>query len=226
MSKKKAQASVVKQTIDETKVFLLGALKKPVEAGTFLPTSRWAAEAMLKPLRQFLSAFPEEKPDVLEIGPGAGSISKKLFEIREKLGRFVLVECNDFYSRYLKELAKKYNCEVEIINSYIQDVDLDFRPKFIICSVPFLAMNLQAAVEVFAKIRYLSGEDTILTFFEHVVVRKVKTLFNEKKKFFYEILEEGVIGKELIVRNYFPIRVFTVKPSLIRINMAKALVQV
>jgi phospholipid N-methyltransferase len=87
----------------ENLVFLREFLLEFKTTGACFPTSRWAAQALITPLRA-----PERAPkNILELGPGTGSVTMPLLREMRPGDHLTICEINPRFMKSLKDTSKK-----------------------------------------------------------------------------------------------------------------------
>ncbi|MCX7952481.1 MAG: hypothetical protein N2654_02440 [Deltaproteobacteria bacterium] len=211
------QKGELRKSFDEAKYFFKGALKNLRQVGTILPTSKWIAQAMCKPLRKAIENG--QKPTVLEVGAGTGSVTKEVLSLISNLRYFVTCECNPFYCSYLESLIKSSvpqsvlkNGIIELFQGYIEDYTSDASFDFILCAVPFLCFDVETNKGIMRKLKALSHPETIMTHIEHLGSRPVKLAISKERRQFFRVVNKAQIDTEIVFKNYFPMVVVTIKP--------------
>ncbi|MCB0353760.1 MAG: methyltransferase domain-containing protein [Bdellovibrionales bacterium] len=154
-------------------LFFKGFLEQQETVGSVCATSRWAAKAMCEPIAQ-----SKKKPlNILEVGPGTGSVTKEILKHLGPSDSLLLCELN---SSFVEHLQKRFLNEadfrekrdrVDIFEGAVQDLTLDRKFDFIVCSLPFLNFPVSLTHEIFRNFAAAGTEECILTFYEYIGFR-------------------------------------------------------
>lgn len=204
--------SRIRETVYELRSFFLGFLNNAREVGSIFPTSGIVAKEMCVPL--FDAIRKGHSPKVLEIGAGTGSITRHLFKVSEKCQKLTICECNPFYIKFLREKFSKNLCapNVFFFDNPIQSFNVDEKYDFIICSLPFLSLDVEVNLDIFRKIKNLSNPKTVMTFYEHAGLRQLNLVFDKSRRQIYKVIDQITLFERMSVLNYFPIKVIGLRP--------------
>ena len=210
--------------LKENLVFLREFLLEFKTTGACFPTSRWAAQALITPLRD-----PTRKPKkILELGPGTGSVTIPI--IRELKDGDILTIC-EINPRFMKALKDKLEeCpeyrrvrnQVLFFEGAAQDLPGDICYDIIVCALPFVNFDLSTVKAIFDKLRQISSPNTLMTYYEYIGLRKFNQAVSAPDR--RERMEEvrtylkksgslSYLNQERVWLNVLPINIYTVKPS-------------
>jgi phospholipid N-methyltransferase len=210
--------------IKENLVFLREFLLEFKTTGACFPTSKWAANALITPLRE-----PNRKPKrILELGPGTGSVTIPLINEMRAGDLLTICEINPRFMKALKETLEREEAfrakrnQIEFFEGAAQNIPLGAPYDVIVCALPFLNFDLETVQQIFARLRLVSTPDTLMTYYEYIGARKFnQTLGAQSRKdritqvngFLRESGAVCNIDCTKVWLNLFPINIYTVKPA-------------
>ncbi|MET0475211.1 MAG: methyltransferase domain-containing protein [Mycobacterium sp.] len=191
--------------------FLRGALAAPVRTGAVLPSSRWLARAATGVLAEFT------EPDVVELGPGAGSGTRIIQRRLAGAGRHVAVELNPAFAH---RLAGRYPdvdvvCDTAAALPEILEARQMTTVDAVISGLPFTVMPTEVQDEIIDGVaRTLHPERGVFTTFTYLgafstqKARRFRALLLER-------FDELVVSRP-VLRNIPPAYVLTARrPRLV-----------
>lgn len=210
--------------LKENLVFLREFLLEFKTTGACFPTSKWAAHALITPLRE-----PNRAPKrILELGPGTGSVTIPLIREMQPGDHLTICEINPRFMKALKETLEREEAfrakrtQVEFFEGAAQEIPIDAPYDVIVCALPFLNFDLPTVKEIFARLRLISTPQTLMTYYEYIGARRLnQTLGAQSRKdrvreingFLRESTTVRNIDKKQVWLNLFPIHIYTVKPA-------------
>jgi phospholipid N-methyltransferase len=210
--------------LKENLVFLREFLLEFKTTGACFPTSRWAAQALITPLRD-----PTRKnKNILELGPGTGSVTLPIIREMKAGDRLTICEINPRFMAALKEKLEedasfqRVRDQVFFFEGAAQDLPSDICYDIIVCALPFVNFDLETVQAIFQKLRRISSPDTLMTYYEYIGLRKFNEAVSAPER--RERMEEvssflkksgslSYLGRERVWLNVLPINIYTVKPS-------------
>ena len=210
--------------IKENLLFLREFLLEFKTTGACFPTSRWAAQALITPLRD-----PGRPPkNILELGPGTGSVTLPILKNLRPDDSLTICEINPRFMRALKDKLEKEEVfrerreQVTFFEGAAQDLPENTRYDIIVCALPFVNFDLATVQDIFNKLRRISSPDTLMTYYEYIGLRKFNQAMapTERREQVEQvndyIKESGSINHLFRTRvwlNMLPINIYTVKPA-------------
>jgi phosphatidylethanolamine/phosphatidyl-N-methylethanolamine N-methyltransferase len=210
--------------LKENIVFLREFLLEFKTTGACFPTSKWAAHALITPLRE-----PNRAPKrILELGPGTGSVTIPLIREMRPGDHLTICEINPRFMKALKETLEREEtfrakrAQVEFFEGAAQDIPVSAPYDVIVCALPFLNFDLPTVKAIFARLRLISTPQTLMTYYEYIGARRLnQTLGAQSRKermrevngFLRESTTVRNIDKKQVWLNLFPIHIYTVKPA-------------
>lgn len=144
--------------------------------GAIAPSSRFLANAMIRPLR----SVANRPVRVLEVGPGTGAVTGHLVRHLQAGDQLDLVELNESFVDILKRNFKqdpRYRRVAEqsrIHSCPIQEYQADAPYDFIISGLPFNNFPPELVDEILASYFKLLAPGGTLSYFEYMFVRPIK----------------------------------------------------
>lgn len=209
------------RVIKENIVFFKEFLTEFHTTGSCFPTSRWAARALTGPIR---SARPPQR--ILELGPGTGSVTTKILADMIPGDKLSICEINPrFMSALKKKLSVKENFlkhkdNVDFFLGAMQDLPEDHTYDLIVCALPFLNFDLEIVEDIFAKLKRISHEKTIMTYYEYIGIRSIgkqvappemKQRLRRLDSFFSKFYSEHEMHRTRIWLNVPPVHIYTLR---------------
>jgi phospholipid N-methyltransferase len=186
--------------------------------GAVLPSSRFLARALVSELRK-----PRGPSRILEVGPGTGSVTKKILDHLQPGDQFDAVEINRHFIDILnRRLATEwafhpFRQQVRLIHSAVEDVPGDCRYDYIVSGLPLNNFPVSMVRRIFRAYDRLLKPGGTLTYYEYVFIRQLKTPFASRR----ERRRLHCLGR--VVGNY--IQNFQVRRESIFINVPPATVR-
>ena len=208
----------------ENLVFLREFLLEFKTTGACFPTSRWAAQALITPLRA-----PGRGPkNILELGPGTGSVTLPLLKELRPGDHLTICEINPRFMKSLKETLQqdphyqRVQNQISFFLGAAQDLPSDRVYDIIVCALPFVNFDLETVQSIFRKLREISSPDSLMTYYEYIGVRKFNETVGapERRDRVAQVhgylKDSGYISylkRERVWLNLFPINIYTVRPA-------------
>jgi phosphatidylserine decarboxylase len=162
-------------TIQEKLYFVRQLQTSFTSIGALIPTSRYAARMMGSEFAR--RAGPR---NILEVGPGTGSITAEIIRAMRPGDRLTLVELNEEFVAYLRERLvrepdfQRVRDQVTILHMDVTQLDRSERFDYIISAVPFNNLPPELVESIFACYREVLKPDGVLTYIEYAYLRALK----------------------------------------------------
>ena len=210
--------------IKENLVFLREFLLEFKTTGACFPTSRWAAQALIAPLRQ--ECRPPKK--ILELGPGTGSVTLPMLREMRDGDSLTICEINPRFMKALKDkLADNHDFirhkeRVFFFEGAAQDLPTETCYDMIVCALPFVNFDLETVQSIFQRLREISSPETLMTYYEYIGMRTFNEALapanraervNQVNEYLKRSGSINYLGKERVWLNLLPINIYTVKPA-------------
>ncbi len=182
--------------------------------GSILPSSRNLARALAKPLKH----GPGPRT-ILEIGPGTGAVTSEIVRLLRPGDRFDIVEINGAFvdvirSRFRDQPHFRKVAELtNVIHAPLQEVPGTAVYDFMISGLPLNNFPMSLVEDIFASYQRLLKPTGVLSYFEYVWIRQLKTPFvggadRERLRTLSGYLKAKVrrhqIGSEVVMLNFPP----------------------
>jgi phospholipid N-methyltransferase len=146
--------------------------------GSILPSSRFLARALVAELSK-----PRGPARILEVGPGTGSVTAAILHQLQSDDHFDVVEINAHFVQVLQQRLEKeedfrlHHEQTNLIHAAVEDLAGEAVYDFIISGLPlnnFSAIQVRRIFETYDRLLKPGGT---LTYYEYVLVRRLKTVF-------------------------------------------------
>lgn len=209
------------QRIKENAAFLREFVLKFQHTGTLCPTSKWAAQALTNPLRSRQSSA-----QILELGSGTGSVTVEILRDMQNQDELTLCEINPLFMNLLREklsqsaLFHSHRDRVNFFEGPVQELPENKKYDLIVCALPFLNFELNTVKQIFEKLRRMSHEETVMTYYEYIGIRSVsrvispparKRRMKELDYFFRSMVKQNGLQRERVWLNFLPINIYTLR---------------
>jgi phospholipid N-methyltransferase len=151
--------------------------------GAVLPSSRFLASALAAPLRA-----PRGPARILEVGPGTGSVTRAIARRMLPDDRLDAVEINGHFVGLLRDrLARDpvfAHCrdQVEVIHAALEELAGDSVYDYIVSGLPLNNFPVAQVRGIFAAFNRLLRPGGVLSYYEYVLVRQLKTPFVDRRE--------------------------------------------
>lgn len=205
----------------ETLLYLKEGIVNFHNTGSLCATSKWAAKALASPIKNTSRPL-----NVLEVGAGTGSVTNAILNDLEKGDTLVICEINPKFMSILQSkmeenpLFQEKSESISFFNGPIQELKEDKKFDVIICSLPFLNFDVKTVKEIFNKLKRVSTNKTVMTYYEYIGLRDISKLISLKQRkqrmseidsFMKEHHKTNKIGHEKIWLNFLPINIYKMR---------------
>lgn len=155
--------------------YLKEAFRELGEMGSILPSSRFAAEAMIDQVPQ------SEGISVLEVGSGTGSFTEPLMQRLGSQDRLVLIEINPRLANLLREKTQEWGSEesrpkVEIFEGDILDYSAENPFDAMVSAIPLNNISPAIVGDIIEKQRELLKPGAPLAYIEYMGLWNLRKL--------------------------------------------------
>jgi phospholipid N-methyltransferase len=200
--------------------FVREALREFEVTGSIFPTSRWAAEALAKPLEN--RNTPKK---ILELGPGNGSVTVKILDQMIDGDELLICEINPRLVDLLKirlsrsKIFQKRKKQIRFFCGPAQELPTDTKFDVIICALPFLNFDLKTVKDIFGKIMEIRSPGAMMTYYEYIGIRPISLALSSPKRkqrmkdihqFFNRLYREHEVKRDDVWLNVLPIHIYNV----------------
>jgi phospholipid N-methyltransferase len=151
--------------------------------GSILPSSRFLARALASELRR-----PRGSAAILEVGPGTGSVTREILAYLQPDDRLDLVEINERFVALLQQrfaTEPHFSCrrrQVQVIHASVERLVGEATYDFIISGLPLNNFPEEQVREIFQTFARLLKPGGLLTYFEYVLIRQLKSPFVSRQE--------------------------------------------
>ena len=169
--------------------------------GSVIPSSRFLARELARPLLGERGPF-----NVLECGPGTGSVTRCLLRRLRPDDRLDAVEINPTFAELLSRRLESdpdfapHRQQVRIINARLQDVPGQALYDVIVSGLPLANFSIADVRTIFAAYRRLLKPTGVLSYFEYAFLRRLKVPFAGKSGR-YHLARKGRLLKRYLDRH-------------------------
>jgi phosphatidylethanolamine/phosphatidyl-N-methylethanolamine N-methyltransferase len=193
--------------------------------GALLPSSRFLARALASPLT---GVRPPCR--ILEVGPGTGSVTREILRRMQPGDRLDCVELNEHFVERLNLCFQHdprfvpYRSQVQIIHSPVEELPGEASYDHIISGLPLNNFPVDLVRDIFKAYMRLLNPGGVLSYFEYVLIRHLKTPFSgrqERRRLFRvgrvvgRYIEDYQVRREPVLMNVPPavVRHLHLKPA-------------
>jgi phosphatidylethanolamine/phosphatidyl-N-methylethanolamine N-methyltransferase len=153
------------------------------DTGAVLPSSRFLGQALVAELKK--RRGPSR---ILEVGPGTGSVTAQILRYLIPGDQLDVVELNEHFIDLLKRRFASewrfWQCrdQVRLIHSRIENVSGEGVYDYIISALPLNNLRVDQVRDIFRTYARLLKPGGMLTYFEYVWIRHLKTPFAGRRE--------------------------------------------
>jgi phosphatidylethanolamine/phosphatidyl-N-methylethanolamine N-methyltransferase len=144
--------------------------------GSILPSSRGLARALAAPFRR--RPGPAR---ILEVGPGTGAVTQEILRQLRPNDRFDIVEINSHFVDVLRRrfdeepIFQAHKGQATLIHAPLQEITGHAVYDYMISGLPLNNFPLALVRDIFRAYQRLLKPTGILSYFEYLAIRDVKT---------------------------------------------------
>jgi phospholipid N-methyltransferase len=148
------------------------------DTGSLLPSSRFLGRALASEV-----ARPRGPARILEAGPGTGAVTTQILHHLQPGDQLDLVELNPHFVDVLRrrleqeERFRHFQDQIRIIHAPLEQVASDEPYAFIVSGLPLNNFSVALVRDIFRAYHRLLKPGGILSYFEYLWIRQVKTPF-------------------------------------------------
>lgn len=195
-------------------VFLLEIIRKPGEVGAIAPSSKNLSYEITDYIKS------GDKPlNIIEVGPGTGSMTEVIAKKIRPHDRFDVIEFNPQFVEVLKEKFKNYD-NIHIHCKSIIDWNPDYKYDYMVSCLPFNVFEADFVNLILRHYEKIMKSGSMISYFEYMVFPKIKkAMLNGDKKENFEKLHDLLddfrnsyeISKRRVYKNFPPAYVYNLK---------------
>jgi len=173
--------------------------------GAVAPSSKYLAQRMVRPLKEWIQTHPNTGVRVLELGPGTGATTKYIHPLMRAIDHVDIVELNPSLHAYVSE---RYASEaLHFYNQNFLDFPITQPYDFIFSGIPYEALPVTVIDALWKKKIQACHSETIITYFKYI------NPINFKSSFERQLIDHNCIEVGYEFRNIPPARFFRLKLS-------------
>lgn len=151
--------------------------------GAVLPSGKQLTVATIQPFLRH-----DRPARILEVGPGTGAVTQRLVPHLRPEDHLDIVEINE---SFVSTLRQRFATEPEfqrvakqttIHHIPVQELRTDRPYDFIMCGLPFNNFSLDLVKDIFAHFHTLLAPNGVLSFFEYLWIRRMKSVFVSREE--------------------------------------------
>ena len=154
--------------------------------------------------------------NILEIGPATGALTNPLLKYLQDNNKKYNLDLIELNLNFCKDLTQKYDKDksVKIFNKSILDFNQNnYSYDLIISSLPFNSFSPEFNNKVLTKISSLSNEETVLSFYEYLVLTEMKRYSSRLHDCWYKKISKKVFYEQIEWKNIPPARIRFMKSN-------------
>lgn len=162
----------------ELALFLREFLRNFHTTGAILPSGRWLARSLVRYVRK-PAAGPRR---ILEVGPGTGSVTRRLIAALQPQDQLDLVELN---ASFVDRLEHRFETDppfqavadrCRVLHCAVEDLSDDRQYDVIISGLPLNNFSAELVEQILNKLTGLLAGGGTLSFFEYIAIRRARAL--------------------------------------------------
>lgn len=182
---------------------LIQFIKHFKKIGAIAPSSKFLAKDLAKQLQADVSGRQCPPLNILEIGPGTGSLTKEIVKYMRPDDHLDIVELHQHFYQLVTSEFSQYNISVH--HTDILQFDSGKSYDYIFSSLPYENMPTKISRRIWQKKLELCSENAYICYFKYVNFRRFKSDFEE------QIVERYQRNKKIVLLNIPPAKLFTLE---------------
>jgi phosphatidylethanolamine/phosphatidyl-N-methylethanolamine N-methyltransferase len=178
------KATVLPGQVSRCRLFFKQFLTSYHTTGAILPSGRSLCNA----LARFVRDGNKDARQILEVGPGTGSVSEYIVAAMGSADRLDLVELNDQFVRCLQDrlesdaVFRPVAGRCRLLHCPVQELRGDEPYDLIISGLPLNNFSVADVEEIVGVLTGLLRPGGTLSFFEYMAIRSIRALFSGHKQ--------------------------------------------
>jgi phospholipid N-methyltransferase len=182
--------------------FFIHCIKNLKETGAVAPSSKFLARDLVEPLSTAIGK--DDSPfNILELGPGTGSLTQEIVKLLRPDDHLDLVEIQEKFFEVITQKFRSSN-----ISIYFRDI-LQFQSnqhyKFIFSSLPYDNMPHNIIRKIWQKKLSLCAPEAYICYFKYMKFKEFKCKYEE------QMVNKYKQNKKIVFRNLPPAKIYTLQ---------------
>ncbi|MDX1671996.1 MAG: rRNA adenine N-6-methyltransferase family protein [Balneolaceae bacterium] len=182
---------------------LIQFIKHFKKIGAIAPSSKFLAKDLAKQLQADVSGTHCPPLNILEIGPGTGSLTKEIVRYMRGEDHLDIVELHQHFYQHVKNEFSQPNIQVH--HTDILQFESNRNYNYIFSSLPYENMPSRISRNIWQKKLELCSENAFICYFKYVNFRRFKSDFEE------QIVRRYQRDKKIVLLNIPPAKLFTLE---------------
>jgi phosphatidylethanolamine/phosphatidyl-N-methylethanolamine N-methyltransferase len=168
--------------LSEHGLFFREFLRNFHTTGAVLPSGRFLAAA----LARFVDQPSSQPRRILEVGPGTGSVTRRVIAGMSSSDRLDLVELNE---KFVRQFELRFQSDppflavadrARVLHCPIEDLPMGESYDLIVSGLPLNNFSVAVVENLLATLTKLLAKGGTLSFFEYIAVRRVRAIISGK----------------------------------------------
>ena len=200
--------------VNNVGVFLLEIIRKPGEVGAIAPSSK----SLSNEITDYIKTG-KEPVNIIEVGPGTGSMTEVIASKLQPHDRFDVIEFNPQFVEVLQKKFKDYpNIHIHCLS--IIDWKPEYKYDYMVSCLPFNVFQADFVAAIIKHYEEIMKKGSMISYFEYMVFPKIKkAMLNGDKKDNFNKLHDLLtdfrnkyeISKRKVYSNFPPANVYNLK---------------
>jgi phosphatidylethanolamine/phosphatidyl-N-methylethanolamine N-methyltransferase len=168
--------------MSEVGLFFRECLRNFRTTGAILPSSEALGKALVRCIKE-----PADRPRrILEVGPGTGSVTRRILAAMQPGDTLDLVELNASFVRRLERRLQSdpdfraASSRIRLRHAAVEDLPPEEPFDIIVSGLPLNNFSLQLVRQILEKLFVLLKPGGSLSFFEYIAIRRVRSLVSNR----------------------------------------------
>lgn len=183
--------------------FFVRFIKDLKNTGAIAPSSKFLAQDLVQQLKNKLISNNCAPLNILELGPGTGSLTKEIVKLLRPSDRLDIVEIQKTFYEIIQQTYGFTNVHVHHSDflSFNSSVPYDY----IFSSLPYENMPTQISRKIWKKKLSVCAPSCYICYFKYVNFRDFKCNFEEK------VVDRFIQNEKIVLRNLPPAKLYTLQ---------------
>lgn len=191
------------QHADNQLKHILEFVRNVKETGAIAPSSRFLTKDLVEYLEEELSDETTEPLNILEIGPGTGSLTKQILKRIRPQDQLDIIELNDYFYGHMIRNYRQAN--VEIHNGDFLNVETGRAYDYIFSSLPYESIPEELSQQIWEKKLAICKENALISYYKYLNFKKTRCTLERELNSRYRK------DKKFVFLNLPPARCYTLE---------------